>query len=83
MGSRVTKRFGKFRCYPMLPAWKVGANGIALLDELAKPEIETGQLEWISDVFLTKFNYYLIPGVSQQLSSSALNFQSWLKAQAF
>ena len=58
-------------------------HGIALLDELAKPEIESGQLVGVSDIFLEDFAYYLIPGLKQQLSASASNFQSWLESQPF
>ena len=57
--------------------------GIALLDELAKPEIESDQLVGVSVIFLEDFAYYLIPGLKQQLSASASNFQSWLRSQPF
>ena len=61
----------------------ISGHGIALLDELAKPEIEAGQLVEISDIFLTDFAYYLIPGLNKQISTSASDFRSWLMSQTF
>lgn len=61
----------------------ISGHGIALQDELAKPEVEAGQLVWISELFLTDYAYCLIRGINQQLSTSASDFQNWLKSQTF
>ena len=61
----------------------ISGHGIALLDELAQPEIEAGQMVRISDVVLEQFAYYLVPGLKQPVSPDALNFQSWVKSQTF
>ena len=61
----------------------ISGHGIALLDELAQPEIEAGQMVRISDIVLGHFAYYLVPGLKQPMSPAAANFQSWLKSQTF
>ena len=61
----------------------ISGNGIALLDELAKPEINANLLAPISRIWLEGYDYYLIPSKSQRLSSAATCFEAWLRNQPF
>ena len=61
----------------------VSGNCIALLDELAKPELDADLLAPLSRIWLEGYGYYLIPSKSQRLSSAAKGFQSWLRKQSF
>lgn len=61
----------------------ISGHGIALLDELARPEFEAGQVFRVSEVFLQDFAYLLIPGMKQRLSAAASDFRSWLQSQSF
>ena len=61
----------------------ISGNGIALLDELAKPEIDAGLLKPISDIWLEGYNYYVIPAKNERLSSAATRFEEWLRDQPF
>ena len=61
-------------------AWMVD-YGIALLDELAQPELDTGQMVRISDIAIENFANYLVPGLRKSLSPAADSFRSWLKDQ--
>ena len=61
----------------------ISGHGIALLDELAQPELDTGQMVRISDIAIENFAYYLVPGLRKPLSPAADSFRSWLKDQDF
>ena len=61
----------------------VSGNGIALLDELAKPEIDADLLVPLSGIWLEGYDYYLVPAKSQSLSSEATCFEAWLRNQPF
>ena len=52
----------------------ISGNAIALLDELAKPEIDDNLLAPLSEICLEGYDYYLIPSKSQRLSSAATCF---------
>jgi LysR family glycine cleavage system transcriptional activator len=61
----------------------ISGNGIALLDELAKPEIDSGLLKPISDIWLAGYGYYVIPSKNQGTSTAAIRFEEWLRDQPF
>lgn len=61
----------------------VSGNGIALLDELVKAEIDADLLTPLSGMWLENYDYYLIPSKSQSLSSAATFFEAWLRNQPF
>lgn len=61
----------------------VSGNCIALLDELAKPELDADLLAPLSGVWLEGYGYYLIPSKSQKFSSAATCFEEWLRNQPF
>lgn len=51
-------------------------HGIALLAQLSEPEILSGQVVRVSEIFLEIFVYCLIPGLGQNLPSCASSFQT-------
>ena len=61
----------------------ISGNGIALLDELAKPEIDAGVLAPLSEIWLEGYGYYVIPAKNQRLSAAATRFEKWLRDQPF
>jgi len=61
----------------------ISGNGIALLDELAKPEIDAGLLAPLSNISLEGYGYYVIPAKDRRLSKAAARFEEWLKDQPF
>jgi len=61
----------------------ISGNGIALLDELAKPELDAGLLAPLSEIWLKDFGYYVIPAKNQRLSAAATRFENWLRDQPF
>ena len=61
----------------------ISGNGIALLDELAKPEIDAGLLAPLSEISLEGYGYYVIPAKNQRLSAAATRFEAWLRDQPF
>ena len=61
----------------------ISGNGIALLDELAKPEIEAGLLTPLSDIWLEGYGYYVVPAKNQRLSAAATRLEEWLRDQPF
>lgn len=61
----------------------ISGNGIALLDELAKPEIDAGLLAPLSKISLEGYGYYVIPAKDRRLSKAAVRFEEWLKNQPF
>ncbi|MEP4552682.1 MAG: LysR family transcriptional regulator [Tateyamaria sp.] len=61
----------------------ISGNGIALLDELAKPEIDAGVLAPLSEIWLEGYGYYVIPAKNQRLSAAATRFEDWLREQPF
>lgn len=61
----------------------ISGNGIALLDELAKPEIEAGVLTPLSEIWLEGYGYYVIPAKNQRQSAAATRFEEWLRDQPF
>lgn len=61
----------------------ISGNGIALLDELAKPEIDAGVLAPLSEIWLDGYGYYVIPAKNQRLSAVATRFEEWLRDQPF
>lgn len=61
----------------------ISGNGIALLDELAKPEIDAGLLVPLSEIWLEAYGYYVIPAKNQRLSAAATRFEEWLRDQPF
>ncbi len=61
----------------------ISGNGIALLDELAKPEIDAGLLTPLSEIWLEGYGYYVIPAKYQRLSAAATRFEEWLRDQPF
>ena len=61
----------------------ISGHGIALLDELAQPEIEAGQMVRVSEIALQEFGCYMVLGLKHPLFPAASNFQNWLKSQVF
>ena len=62
----------------------ISGNGIALLDELAKPEIDAGLLKPISDIWLAGYGLLRDPCKERRhLSTAATRFEGWLRDQPF
>ncbi|WP_170551313.1 LysR family transcriptional regulator [Ruegeria atlantica] len=61
----------------------ISGNGIALLDELARPEIDAGLLGQLSEIWLETYGYYVIPARNQRLSAAVTRFEEWLRGQPF
>jgi LysR family glycine cleavage system transcriptional activator len=61
----------------------IASNGLALMDTLAEPEIESGHLVWISEIALTNFTYCISRPTKGQISPAAEIFINWIRAQDF
>ena len=61
----------------------ISGDGVALLDDLARPEIDAGFLTPISQVALDGYGYYVIRGPNKSMSETTKRFKKWLKKQPF
>ena len=61
----------------------IAGNGLGMQDAFAKPEIESGQLVWLSDIAISNFAYCIVPPTKRQLSPAANIFVDWMRAQDF
>ena len=61
----------------------ISGDGVALLDDLARPEIDAGFLIPISQVALDGYGYYVIRGPNKSMSETTKRFEKWLKKQSF
>ena len=61
----------------------IAGNGLAVMDSLAEPDIERGNLVWISEIALTNFAYCVVPPTNGKISMAAATFRNWIKAQDF
>ena len=59
----------------------IAGNGLAVMDSLAEPDIERGNLVWISEIALTNFAYCIVPPANGKISTAAATFRNWIKAQ--
>ena len=53
------------------------------MDSLAEPDIERGNLVWISEIALTNFAYCVVPPTNGKISTAAASFRNWIKTQDF
>ena len=61
----------------------ISGNGLGMQDKFAEPEIESGQLVWLSEIAISNFAYCIVMPTKEQLSPAANNFVAWMRAQDF
>lgn len=61
----------------------IAENGLGMQDEFAEPEIESGQLPWLSEIVISNFAYCILQPTMGQISPEANIFIDWLRAQDF
>jgi len=61
----------------------ISGNGLGMQDEFAEPEIESGQLVWLSEIAISNFAYCIVMPTKGQLSPAANIFIDWMRAQDF
>ena len=61
----------------------ISGNGLGMQDKFAEPEIESGQLVWLSEIAISNFAYCIVMSTKEQLSPAANNFVAWMRAQDF
>lgn len=61
----------------------ISGNGLGMQDKFAEPEIESGQLVWLSEIAISNFAYCIVMPTKKQLSPAANNFVAWMRAQDF
>ena len=54
---------------------------IGLRHAFAKPEIESGQLVWLSDIAISNFAYCIVPPTTGKITPVANIFVHWMRAQ--
>jgi|TARA_B100001093_G_scaffold68595_1_gene58778 DNA-binding transcriptional LysR family regulator len=59
----------------------ISGNGLGMQDEFAEPEIESGQLVWLSEIAISNFAYCIVIPTKGQLSPAANIFVDWMRAQ--
>ena len=60
----------------------ISGNGLGMQDDFAEPEIESGQLVWLSEIAISNFAYCIVM-TKEQLSPAANIFVDWMRAQDF
>jgi DNA-binding transcriptional LysR family regulator len=61
----------------------IAGNGLGMQDEFAEPEIESGQLVWLSDIAISNFAYCIVLPTKGELSPVANIFVNWIRTQDF
>ena len=61
----------------------ISGNGLGMQDKFAEPEIESGQLVWLSEIAIYNFAYCIVMPTKGQLSPAANIFVDWMRAQNF
>ena len=61
----------------------ISGNGLGMQDDFAEPEIESGQLVWLSEIAISNFAYCIVMPTKEQLSPAANIFVDWMRAQDF
>jgi DNA-binding transcriptional LysR family regulator len=59
----------------------IAGNGLGMQDAFAKPEIESGQLVWLSDIAISNFAYCIVPPTTGKITPVANIFVHWMRAQ--
>lgn len=60
----------------------IDGQGIALWDELVQPELDSGELDYLSDVTLDNAGYYLVyTAPAARRSPVVTNFSEWIRRQ--
>lgn len=59
----------------------IAGNGLGMQDAFAKPEIESGQLMWLSDIAISNFAYCIVPPTTGKITPVANIFVHWMRAQ--
>ena len=60
----------------------IDGQGIALWDALVEPEIQTGKLVYVSDIWLDNYGYYLVYPNGVPDHSASMAFRDWIIRQA-
>lgn len=61
----------------------ISGNGLGMQDDFAEPEIESGQLVWLSEIAISNFAYCIVMPTKGQISPAANIFVDWMRAQDF
>ena len=59
----------------------IAGNGLGMQDAFAEPEIESGQLVWISELGLTNFAYCISLPTKRNVTEAEEHFRNWIRAQ--
>jgi len=59
----------------------IAGNGLGMQDAFAEPEIESGQLVWLSDIAISNFAYCIVPPTTGKITPVANIFVHWMRAQ--
>jgi LysR family glycine cleavage system transcriptional activator len=59
----------------------ISGNGLGMQDDFAEPEIESGQLVWLSEIALSNFAYCIVMPAKPTSSPATEVFKTWIMAQ--
>lgn len=59
----------------------IAGNGLGMQDAFAEPEIESGQLVWLSGIAISNFAYCIVQPTKLTASPAAEVFKTWITAQ--
>lgn len=59
----------------------IAGNGLGMQDEFAEPEIESGQLVWLSEIAISNFAYCIVQPAKPTALPATEVFKTWITAQ--